>query len=1089
MSLLRDPAHPLPHSSSLLTNPGASSAQPAQSMQPAANHHTHAGMTNTAPPTAATTSKHRPTSSSSRNDLFTTSWKPEIPPPRPLSSAAGDGAPSGESSTAAAAAAALGMGHAATITSPIRRRDFSFERPSPTRSPHFASASTSGLAGSAAASASAAGVDEFGVTKHPQRTQARTEGSPRTSSFFDVSVDGLAPPPPAPRLTSTLPAHAHPTFPPGSGSTLGSASLGGSGAGAGPSTPASAFTPSPLNLSRASSLRRTVPPPLSLSRTLSSSGTEPPREPRQRSWDSYDSASPPGSPAVRADDALLDPLSPLHQSPQLPPLNGAGADWKPPMPPSADDIELRLMPSATYLLGEGRYAKVYLAAYKRVRKRKAPRGNLLGRVPTMKGMPGAALGKKDGEAGEGEEGEGEGKEVNEDGDGLVGGSWRLCAAKRLAPDRDSQTMGLREAFFLNRLSGRSPATREPAAERDRTRLPRSSQQRVRAVSPLRDSHAHAYVLSDELDSTPQAKPRRNGSVYVAKLIAVKEDFESGSHAGHARSASDAVKGDRSGSSSGVGVGGPGGMINSHGSLVRQRSSTMMATNSPPASPVDPVAAKVSAGCSRPDLASLASFPSFPSLAQAVRQEYSAPSLSRLVLLLEHAPLGTLDRLLRTSPQLVGRRMWERWAREGVEALEWVHSKGVVHADVKPGNLLLTTDLHLRLSDFGSSLLIHPSHPPTDGLGLGTLPFSPPELIDPSQPFSFPVDVFALGATLYQCITGREPFRGARAVEIMHHVRKGGLWAYEERERLGRVGEPAEVGSVGGSPYPSAWRGYPDGASFAATGAGVRRAGSLRVPNTHSRDHLTAGTSFDPSPSPRPRLNRMTSAESIRANDEAGSAESPAGIKLWAKWVKDGAGVDPVTALLSDEEMPLSPTAGLSRGSSMRRGASGRSIGSTGSVGTGSGRSRASSLNASPIEPHSHQAGRLDIPAHQTVSVTVDSPISVASIPEDPTSPPPIHTHLSTIVTIAPTPSPTPSPKPTPPIPARQLTEPYEDGSPSMLFLDGRERVREAVRNVLMEMLEPDQWLRMTAVEVREKWDELGVGSGDCELDQEGDDWE
>lgn len=125
---------------------------------------------------------------------------------------------------------------------------------------------------------------------------------------------------------------------------------------------------------------------------------------------------------------------------------------------------------------------------------------------------------------------------------------------------------------------------------------------------------------------------------------------------------------------------------------------------------------------------------------------------------------------------------------------------------------MTATFDLRLSDFGSSLLIHSSHLPTDGVGLGTLPFSAPELVDPTQTFSFPVDIFALGATLYQCITGKEPYRGLRAMEMMHHVRRGGLWEYEDGQRYNFEVDSRE------SPYPSAWRDDP----------GVKRGGSLRL---------------------------------------------------------------------------------------------------------------------------------------------------------------------------------------------------------------------------------------------------------------------
>lgn len=612
------------------------------------------------PPDTATTASPiaRTSSNSSRNDLFTTSWQPEIPPPRPLAhdnpSTATTGReeePTADPLRSPAKISSNGV-HANTMPSPMKRRDFFCYDANPTT--HHSNASSPAESGRNSPML----VDEFGVPKrghvpssvtvpaqhhnHPysQTTNPNArQGSPRTSSFFDVvlSTDLPAPPPAPPRATPTL----H-------------------------SMHASNGNSSPINLSRSTSLRRAPPPPLlPLTRTGSNSynmnggGSD-----RQRSWDSYTSSIP-SSPSISASYATAeeDPLSPLHQSPQLPPSRAGQADWIPPLPPAADDIELRLLPSSTYLLGEGRYAKVYLAAYKRKRKLKIKgREELLGRIPPLGHSSFASVPVR----GEDKVGAEEKKEVNEDGDGLVGGDWKLCAVKRLAPDRESQTMGLREAFFLNRLMVTSPLSEDGRSAKF------SKSGRERAVSPLRDSTSQTPRQTPK--HTPRANQSRNGSVYITKLIAVKEDVEGSSHSAHARSTSDAIKSQKT--------------MTSNGTLTRQRSSTMLPPHSPTTSPVDRVAAKVSVGCSKPDITNISSFPSFPSLAQAIRQEYAAPSLSRLVLVLEHAPLGTLDRLLRTSPQLVGKKLWGRWAREGVEALEWVHGKGVVHADIKPGNLLV-----------------------------------------------------------------------------------------------------------------------------------------------------------------------------------------------------------------------------------------------------------------------------------------------------------------------------------------------------------------------------------------------------------------
>jgi serine/threonine protein kinase len=385
--------------------------------------------------------------------------------------------------------------------------------------------------------------------------------------------------------------------------------------------------PSPLSLSRSSSLRNR-PPPLPLDFSLGNSS-----RPRSR--------GPPRTPPIDSE-----PLSPLHQSPSLPPIG----DWTPPQPPSSDDVTLRFNPRSAFLLGEGRYATVFLGSYRKDdRKGKSKNPNLPYTKPRIARTP------SDEDVDQAPE-PNVCEEINKEADGYVGGTWRLCAAKRMAPDRQSQTMGLREAFFLNRLAATANTVSRPGES-----------SRRRAISPLRDGFPHSRISR----SPPKSQARPCGSVYVVKLIAVKEDGPSRtpvstSTPNHGRSASEAVGvTDHSAS-------------NTRG-LVRQRSSTMMN--------------RIRVGVpdeSHTHLTSLSSFPSLPSLAQAAKAEkaHAAPALTRLVLILEHAPLGTMDRFLRTSPGLVGKALWQRWAVQTTEALQWVHAKGIVHADIKAGNLLV-----------------------------------------------------------------------------------------------------------------------------------------------------------------------------------------------------------------------------------------------------------------------------------------------------------------------------------------------------------------------------------------------------------------
>ncbi|WOO84585.1 Serine/threonine-protein kinase stk11 [Vanrija pseudolonga] len=768
------------------------------------------------------------------------------------------------------------------------------------------------------------------VTPQPRTASHPPISTASRNDLFNTAWDAPTPPPP-PRLDVSLPSRRSRTPPPPvvvdhiplatSPASLPT-SPGYLSAAPSPTSPLrhshTATAPAATTISKTSSFfasaaADTPPPAPKLAPPGIGLGPAPTPSPlslsRASSLRARTLPSLPSPPPPPDDAAAHDALSPLHQSPSLP-STSTSATWQPPRPPNADDIQLRLYPEPAYLLGEGRYARAYLGSYKRVGR---------------------------------------------------SGGWTLCAAKRLAADRESQTMGLREAFFLNRLKG------EPAA---------------RATSPLRE-RAHQ-----------RQRQNARGRVYVVKLIAVKEDGgDEAPQRAHTRSASDQVDG----------------APTTPSRALRHRSSTIYANGR-----------------------------------QSVDLEAALPAptanVSRLVLVLEHAPLGSLDRLLRTSPDLVGPELWGRWAREAAEALEWVHSRGVVHADVKPSNLLLTDDLHLRLSDFGSSLLIHPAHPPTDGVGLGTLPFSPPELVDPAAPFSFPIDVFALGATLYQCITGREPYRGCRGVEMIHHVRNGGLWDWEERERLSRVGEEVVPGTAAGSPYPSAWR--DDNAPIAMPDATlVRRGGSLRVPGPGARPARSAAVALDPpfhvSPPnddrpERPGIHRVGSAESIKASDDlavSDAGDSPAGAKLWAAWRRSGHGMTPIERLLRGDDEPDpalaepgSPTP-ISRASSLRS-----PTGAAGVTRSSSLASRSNSLRS-----------RRSPTSLRSPTSALDAPVAVAVVP--------------------------------PPDAAA-----YEDGAPAMFFLGSPPtRVPDDVRDVLRAMLDPVASTRPTAAEVVGAWDELRVG--------------
>ncbi|KAJ3018541.1 hypothetical protein HKX48_002820 [Thoreauomyces humboldtii] len=141
---------------------------------------------------------------------------------------------------------------------------------------------------------------------------------------------------------------------------------------------------------------------------------------------------------------------------------------------------------------------------------------------------------------------------------------------------------------------------------------------------------------------------------------------------------------------------------------------------------------------------------------------------KLLVLLEYLPKGNMWDWVARNKEDVGRRLWIKWARQLASAVECMHVQGVIHHDIKPHNILLSEYLDVRLADFGNACFtLHM------GLVRGTAPYSAPELFTPALPYSFPVDIYSLGVTLYTLITGVEPFSLARTTtQLYMGVRRG-----------------------------------------------------------------------------------------------------------------------------------------------------------------------------------------------------------------------------------------------------------------------------------------------------------------------------
>jgi tRNA A-37 threonylcarbamoyl transferase component Bud32 len=131
--------------------------------------------------------------------------------------------------------------------------------------------------------------------------------------------------------------------------------------------------------------------------------------------------------------------------------------------------------------------------------------------------------------------------------------------------------------------------------------------------------------------------------------------------------------------------------------------------------------------------------------------------------------GSLAQKLTTPPPPV------RWAAALVaslaDAVAVAHNAGIVHRDLKPANILLTPDGVPKISDFGLARRVEGADRITwTGTTVGTPSYMAPEQASGNAgPIGPATDVYGLGAVLYELLTGRPPFRGGTALELLRQV--------------------------------------------------------------------------------------------------------------------------------------------------------------------------------------------------------------------------------------------------------------------------------------------------------------------------------
>lgn len=133
--------------------------------------------------------------------------------------------------------------------------------------------------------------------------------------------------------------------------------------------------------------------------------------------------------------------------------------------------------------------------------------------------------------------------------------------------------------------------------------------------------------------------------------------------------------------------------------------------------------------------------------------------------------GTVKDLLQTRGNLPWPMVVDV-ARQVCSALQHAHNNGVVHRDLKPGNLFLTADGDVKLGDFGIARDLRGKDLTSSGMTVGTHAYMAPEQITGDQSLSGKADLYSLGCCIFEMLTGEKPFYGDNYAQLFEkHLRE------------------------------------------------------------------------------------------------------------------------------------------------------------------------------------------------------------------------------------------------------------------------------------------------------------------------------
>jgi len=161
----------------------------------------------------------------------------------------------------------------------------------------------------------------------------------------------------------------------------------------------------------------------------------------------------------------------------------------------------------------------------------------------------------------------------------------------------------------------------------------------------------------------------------------------------------------------------------------------------------------------------------PNIVRYISSKVVSPHLA--VIWMEYVPGGSVANILQAFGNM-SEDILRHYTRQILKGLSYLHSRDVIHRDVKPGNILVTVAGVVKLSDFGASLIVSSSvsKKPSARGPVGTAAYLAPELVRARSPadYSFNVDIWSLGITAVEMLKAEMPFQDySNHMAVLFHI--------------------------------------------------------------------------------------------------------------------------------------------------------------------------------------------------------------------------------------------------------------------------------------------------------------------------------